>query len=89
MQHSAVLSTLIKLPVVMIFVLSIFELPPKTGFTVISIRNKKIKRVNPLELIHVVSNFTSDLIHDPVIVYCTYGHIGILCCDHYAVYARA
>ena len=35
MEHSAILSTFIKLPfVVKIFVLSIFEWPLKTGFTV-------------------------------------------------------
>ena len=35
MEHSAILSTFIKLPVVIkIFVLSIFEWPLKTGFTV-------------------------------------------------------
>ena len=34
-EHSAILSTLIKLPfVIKIFVLSIFEWPLKTGFTV-------------------------------------------------------
>ena len=35
MEHSAILSTFIKLPI-KIFVLSIFELPLKTGFTVLS-----------------------------------------------------
>ena len=34
-EHSAILSTFIKLPIVIrIFVFSIFEWPPKTGFTV-------------------------------------------------------
>ena len=34
-RHSAILSTFIKLPsVIKIFVLSIFEWPPKTGYTV-------------------------------------------------------
>ena len=34
-EHSATLSTFIKLPfVIKIFALSIFEWPPKTGFTV-------------------------------------------------------
>ena len=36
LEHSAILSTFIKLPfVIKIFVLSIFELPVKTGFTVL------------------------------------------------------
>ena len=34
-EHSAILSTFVKLPfVIMIFVLSLFEWPLKTGFTV-------------------------------------------------------
>ena len=34
-EHSAILSTFIKLPFVFeAFVLSIFEWPPKTGFTI-------------------------------------------------------
>ena len=33
-EHSAILSTFIKLPFVVVFVWSIFELPIKTGFTV-------------------------------------------------------
>ena len=38
LEHSAILSTFIKLPfVIKIFVLSIFEWPLKTGFTVIKI----------------------------------------------------
>ena len=37
-EHSAILSTFIKLPfVIKIFVLSIFELPFYTGFTVVKI----------------------------------------------------
>ena len=37
-EHSAILSTFVKLPFVFkIFVLSIFEWPLKTGFTVVSI----------------------------------------------------
>ena len=39
-EHSAILSTFIKLPfVIMIFVLSIFEWPLKTGFTVLPLTN--------------------------------------------------
>ena len=37
-EHSAILSTFIKLPFfIKIFVLSIFEWPLKTGFTVVSV----------------------------------------------------
>ena len=42
MLHSAILSTFIKLPILLkIFVLSIFEWPLKTGFTVNSLQGQK------------------------------------------------
>ena len=45
-EHSAILSTFIKLPfVIKIFVLSIFEWPLKTGFTVDSIMESNT--INP------------------------------------------
>ena len=41
-EHSAILSTFIKLPfVIKVFVLSIFEWPLKTGFTVQDLVNRK------------------------------------------------
>ena len=45
-EHSAILSTFIKLPFVLyIFFLPIFEWPPKTGFTII---DKQFTRAVPL-----------------------------------------
>ena len=52
-EHSAILSTLIKLPfVIKTFVLSFFELPLKTGFTVSS----KPKVQWPMELVFIIKN---------------------------------
>ena len=49
-EHSAFLSTFIKLPIVIkIFVLSIFEWPLYTGFTVSHLRNAYMKlEINPV-----------------------------------------
>ena len=45
-EHSAILSTFIKLPfVIKMFVLSIFEWPFYTGFTVIGSDNQRVKDV--------------------------------------------
>ena len=55
-EHSAILPTFIKLPfVIKIFVLSIFEWPLKTGFTVVE---EKLYRshLKSHELVHIVSN---------------------------------
>ena len=57
-EHSVILSTFIKLPVaIKIFVLSIFEWPLKTDFTVVGI----VLRVHPI--IYLV-------VHLSVILYC-------------------
>ena len=54
-EHSAILSTFIKLPLVIkVFVLSIFEWPFYTGFTVISliiqIHSVDVKSVDSIQL---------------------------------------
>ena len=73
MEHSAILSTFIKLPIVIkIFVLSIFEWPLKTGFTVYEycVSNSYIMVCPPVEaLVSGLSPVQVDN-HGPPIIQC-------------------
>ena len=58
-EHSAILSTFIKLPfVIKIFVLSIFEWPPKTGFTVLYSTLTHLSRMEFPSLVKWTSPFS-------------------------------
>ena len=62
LEHSAILSTFIKLPfVIKIFVLSIFEWPLKTGITVTRHRNLYVLNV---------SDITDDQTSEPIGTVC-------------------
>ena len=64
-EHSAILSTFIKQPfVIKIFVLSIFERPLKTGFTVYRNLKKIIGTVHFLGCLQQVNNRLIGLTHD-------------------------
>ena len=67
MQNSAILSTFIKLPfVIKFFVLSIFEWPLKTGFTLLILKGKHMNETFVVELsrkrVHLtrISNYILD-----------------------------
>ena len=61
-EHSAILSTFIKLPfVIKIFVLSICEWPLKTGFTVINLFLERLGRVVKVCLLQVKLLFFSEM----------------------------
>ena len=74
-EHSAILSTFIKLPIVIqIFVLSIFEWPLETGFTVYVLEGKSIimvlcNRSLNLFLLSMLSEIRQGLIRVPEILY--------------------
>ena len=74
-EHSAILSTFIKLPIItQIFVLSIFEWPLKTGFTVYVLEDKSIimvlcNRSLNLFLLSMLSEIRQDLLRVPQIPY--------------------
>ena len=52
-EHSAILSTFIKLPfVIMIFVVSILEWPFYTGFTVLPSRQRVLRKNNEGKIVH-------------------------------------